>query len=391
MEREYYTYDNDFIQNGAFCKDQENNKFRFNRDPKGQLRGGQIELDKKGNLLSIRYVDENDNCQTFLYRNGEVVSKFQEKIIDGEYVKHGAYEQYKNGIVVKIGQYNAGNLDGKWITLNDSNKIDVKRYSNGKDVTSLADIQFKKGLVNNFGEMIESIGEDPIRATKKMMRNIVAYLAAGKEDVPQIKINFKEIPELQIGDSESCYCSFYKDGSPKLYVDKVTKIEDGKLEYYGNFFEHYDNGKIKTRARYNKEGKLEGEYKSYHENGQVKMEGQYLNGEAIGNFKYYDENGKVIDEKFHTKYGKENTPKQKDEKGKKNIRVGKEQMKNKEVRSIYNKFHLLKREEKDKKIKGFKEKRRKFKQIITKDIFDKKTLIPKKKKKILDIGRELNR
>ncbi len=31
MEREYYTYNNDFIQNGAFCKDQGNNKFRFNR------------------------------------------------------------------------------------------------------------------------------------------------------------------------------------------------------------------------------------------------------------------------------------------------------------------------------------------------------------------------
>ena len=354
MEREYYTYNNDFIQNGAFCKDQENNKFRFNRDSKGQLRGGQIELDKKGDLLSIRYVDENDNCQTFLYRNGEVVSKFQEKIIDGEYIKHGAYEQYKNGIVVKIGQYNAGNLDGKWISLDDNNKIDVKRYSNGKDITSLADVQFKKNLVNNFGEMIESIGEDPIRATKKMMRNIVAYLAAGKEDIPQIKIDFKEIPELQIGDSESCYCSFYKDGSPKLYVDKVIKMEDGKLEYYGNYFEHYDNGKIKTRARYNKEGKLEGEYKSYHENGEVKMEGQYLNGEAIGNFKYYDEKGKVIDEKFHTKYDKDNISKQKDDKGRKNIRVGKEQMKNKEVRGIYNKFHLLKKEDKDKKFRVFK-------------------------------------
>ena len=71
-------------------------------------------------------------------------------------------------------------------------------------------------------------------------------------------------------------------------VDKVIKMEDGKLEYYGNYFEHYDNGKIKTRARYNKEGKLEGEYKSYHENGEVKMEGKYLNVEAIGNFKYYD-------------------------------------------------------------------------------------------------------
>ena len=238
--------------------------------------------------------------------------------------------------------------------------------------------------------MIESIGEDPIRATKKMMRNIVAYLAAGKEDIPQIKIDFKEIPELQIGDSESCYCSFYKDGSPKLYVDKVIKMEDGKLEYYGNYFEHYDNGKIKTRARYNKEGKLEGEYKSYHENGEVKMEGQYLNGEAIGNFKYYDEKGKVIDEKFHTKYDKDNISKQKDDKGRKNIRVGKEQMKNKEVRGIYNKFHLLKKEDKDKKFRVFKEKRGKLKQIITKDIFNKNSLIPKKKSKIIDIGRELD-
>ena len=51
----------------------------------------------------------------------------------------------------------------------------------------------------------------------------------------------------------------------------------------------------------------------------------------------------------------------------------------------------IKKEEKDKKIKGFKEKRGKLKQIITKDIFNKNSLIPKKKNKIIDIGRELDR
>ena len=35
--------------------------------------------------------------------------------------------------------------------------------------------------------------------------------------------------------------------------------------------------------------------------------------------------------------------------------------------------------------------RGKLKQIITKDIFNKNSLIPKKKNKIIDIGRELDR
>ena len=65
-------------------------------------------------------------------------------------------------------------------------------------------------------------------------------------------------------------------------------------------------------------------------------------------------------------------------------------MEKKEVRGIYNKFHLLKKEDKDKKFRVFKEKRGQLKQIITKDIFNKNSLIPKKKSKIIDIGRELD-
>ena len=203
MEKSTYKYENGFIKTGTFYKG-EDSQFRLNKDSEGNLRGGQIELDKNGQLHSIRYIDENDTCQTFLYRNGEVISKFQEKIIDGEYIKHGAYEKYKDGIVVAIGKYNAGNLDGEWVTLDENNKINYKKYSNGKDITGVAENNFKKEMIQSFGEIVDSIGDDPIRAAKKLMRNIVTLITSKKEEIPQIKINFKETPELNIGEIENC-------------------------------------------------------------------------------------------------------------------------------------------------------------------------------------------
>lgn len=391
MEKSTYKYENGFIKTGTFYKG-EDSQFRLNRDSEGNLRGGQIELDKNGQLHSIRYIDENDTCQTFLYRNGEVISKFQEKIIDGEYIKHGAYEKYKDGIVVAIGKYNAGNLDGEWVTLDENNKINYKKYSNGKDITGVAENNFKKEMIQSFGEIVDSIGDDPIRAAKKLMRNIVTLITSKKEEIPQIKINFKETPELNIGEIENCYCSFYKDGSPRIYADRAMKKENGDLEFYGNLFEHYDNGKIKVRTHYNEQGKQEGECIVYHENGQLKIQGQFMNGEAVGNFKFFDEEGNLKDEKFYTKYTKEAErltyqPKWKPENEYKAPNYsdwkklfGKERIMNDETRRIYNSFSKIKGKE-NKKI-------RKIKKVVIRDIFKE---VNRSKGKGLSFGKEFER
>jgi len=42
---------------------------------------------------------------------------------------------------------------------------------------------------------------------------------------------------------------------------------------------------------------LHGAYKTWFENGQLRIEGQYDNGIKIGNWRFFDEKGNVIEEK----------------------------------------------------------------------------------------------
>ena len=120
-----------------------------------------------------------------------------------------------------------------------------------------------------------------------------------KQQVPQIKINFQEVPELEVGKIERGYATFYPDGSPKIVAEMAAKDKDGNIIYNGNYMEHYDNGKIKIKAKYNEKGKLNGEYKEFFEDGTLKKEGTFLNGEKIGPHKEYDDKGNLISNEKH--------------------------------------------------------------------------------------------
>ncbi|PQJ82181.1 toxin-antitoxin system YwqK family antitoxin [Polaribacter glomeratus] len=56
---------------------------------------------------------------------------------------------------------------------------------------------------------------------------------------------------------------------------------------------HFENGNIKEIGEYDSTGKAIGEWKHYHENGQLESIGKYENGEAIGEWKFYYKNGQL--------------------------------------------------------------------------------------------------
>ena len=313
MENQKYKYNHQFIKHGEVFQDKNNNIFRFNKNSEGKLAGGQIELSETGELISTRYIDNEGNVQTALYKNGEIFSKFQEKYIDGKFIKHGSYEQYENGIVTKIGQYNNGNVNGDWLMLNEKkDKIIHKKFENGVDITSKAKENLVKNLYGTAEDIVDAFSEnDPARATKKLLKNmIILAKKIKKQQVPQIKINFQEVPELEVGKIERGYATFYPDGSPKIVAEMAAKDKYGNIIYNGNYMEHYDNGKIKIKAKYNEKGKLNGEYKEFFEDGTLKKEGTFLNGEKIGPHKEYDDKGNLIsNEKHNIKENKEENSK----------------------------------------------------------------------------------
>lgn len=79
--------------------------------------------------------------------------------------------------------------------------------------------------------------------------------------------------------------------------------------------EYYENGKLQSEG-FEKNGNLEGLYRSYYENGNVKTEAVFKDGKPEGSFKSYFENGKLEVEAFFSNGTPVGTLKEYDEKGK---------------------------------------------------------------------------
>lgn len=76
------------------------------------------------------------------------------------------------------------------------------------------------------------------------------------------------------------YTSYYKDGILKIKIEKVENI------YVTSSF--YESGKLFYERQYET-----GYYKSYYESGSKKIEANYIEGELVGIWKKYYENGEV--------------------------------------------------------------------------------------------------
>ena len=89
-----------------------------------------------------------------------------------------------------------------------------------------------------------------------------------------------------------------------LFYNKITKkLFTGLVEF------QYGNGKLRAKGSL-KNGKEEGYWEDYNEDGTLFSKGNYINGSPSGNFKFYHENGILEEEgKFvlGKKEGKWNT------------------------------------------------------------------------------------
>jgi len=99
--------------------------------------------------------------------------------------------------------------------------------------------------------------------------------------------NFK--PQLLKDTIGGVYHEYYKNGNVK--VKGVFK--NGKRDGDWSFF--YENGKLWSLGEYN-EGIRNGGSSVYYANGVLRMEGHYLNDKQIGLWKFYNEQGKLIKE-----------------------------------------------------------------------------------------------
>ena len=93
----------------------------------------------------------------------------------------------------------------------------------------------------------------------------------------------------------------YKDGmiiGKTVAYSPITHNVIEEIEYVNNvkegiFNKYYDNGRIMIKASYRND-KLDGNYIFYYPNTMPKEEGQYKEGDKVGEWKTYDMEGNII-------------------------------------------------------------------------------------------------
>lgn len=91
------------------------------------------------------------------------------------------------------------------------------------------------------------------------------------------------------GKLDGLYKSYYENGNLK----REENYKDGELDGIAKWY--HENGNIGEEKNY-KNGKLDGGWKIYYENGNLKREGIVNNGKDIGIVKRYYKNGKIYSE-----------------------------------------------------------------------------------------------
>ena len=94
----------------------------------------------------------------------------------------------------------------------------------------------------------------------------------------------------------------YKKFTDVPFTGKVTgrgkgKLKNGKRE--GLWVFYWDNGQLNSKGTY-KNGKEEGPWVEYHENGQLNSKVTYKNGKEEGPWVWYNEDGTVNEEYTET-------------------------------------------------------------------------------------------
>ena len=98
---------------------------------------------------------------------------------------------------------------------------------------------------------------------------------------------------------------WYEKFTNEPFTGKTTgRIQNNYMngKFEGEWLEYHENGQLKIKRNY-KDGKLEGESLWYHKNGQLESKGNFKDDEKEGEWLHYRRNGKLW-RKYYYKEGK---------------------------------------------------------------------------------------
>ena len=89
---------------------------------------------------------------------------------------------------------------------------------------------------------------------------------------------------------------YYKKFTNVPFTGEISGIQSGKFKNGkrdGEWFYYHENGQLKTKGNL-KDGKQDGLWEQYYGNGQLKFKGIYKDGKIDGLEEHYHKNGRLI-------------------------------------------------------------------------------------------------
>ena len=89
---------------------------------------------------------------------------------------------------------------------------------------------------------------------------------------------------------------YYKKFTDVPFTGEIFGLENGRFkngELEGFWKYYYKDGQLRNKGNY-KDGKKDGLWETYYENGQLKTKGNYKEGIREVPMEYYDEDGKLL-------------------------------------------------------------------------------------------------
>lgn len=228
---------------------------------------------------------------TFFFAGGNISGKGD---VDSKGNKTGRHLSYHpNGVLQAESIYKDGELNGP----------SKEYYDNG---TLYVEAQFENGLLNGPAALYHKHGA--------LSRKFIFKDGAPVDTIYDYHNNGQlsaKVPQ-QNGAGNGLATYFHEDGS---LLSRVTIKDDKRLgpaEFY------FPNGQLDTKANYNEEGLQDGEYESYHANGQLHEKGTMIEGIRVGNWQTFNSVGnKIIEVSFDERGKKTGTQIYFDHKGRK--------------------------------------------------------------------------
>lgn len=282
----------------------------------GKKNGIQKNYNEKGILLSEEtYVDNiKQGKAKYYYESGQIKKEID---FENNYETGTAYEYAQDGRIITIEEYKGarlmdaqeinrldenGNKSGKWVEYYNNDKTKVK-----------TEINYKSGVKDGVSKEYDESGN--LKLLEKY-ENGVENDSLQEFVFIDIRTEYHDngTPRLVGGyaneKKQGIFREYDKDSGKIINAfvyEQDVKMSEGIIDNYGtykgNWKLYYPTGEVKAEGNY-VDGIKDGEWKYYYTNTALEQKGKYVKGKVHGTWVWYYANGKKRREETF-RYGKE--------------------------------------------------------------------------------------